>query len=327
MDIAFEAVGSQGRLQKILVLLVFTVGPLTALMMISNTFMVKKPDFQCKRKDQIENFKVCNDTDLCKNDFFEYKKIPAKSLNNWAYDFDLYCSKSYISPGFRTSFSMGGIIGNIFLSPLPDSYGRQKIYKILLIALFVGHLNVFLALNEWQILLSSFLLGIVSYAGAMSSIIITEFIDRDSAAFIMSLNNAVTAFSGIWLSLFFLFINSWRFLYFLSSLMAFMCILMSQKYFLESPRWLNSKNKFVETIEVLKEIAKINENEENFNKFLAVNQSKLFFYKLKLIDLLFLKMLCILSVLIIEIILFGFSIQNFNQLLNFNFIEIPTKNI
>jgi MFS family permease len=113
----------------------------------------------------------------------------------------------------------------------------------------------------------------------MSTLIITEYIDRSTAGIIMSINNAIFPFSGILIALFFLYVNNWRLLFLISSVLCLLSVLISQKYFLESPRWLNSKNKFVETLAVFKEIAKINDSEENFNKFISVNKSKNNFLK------------------------------------------------
>lgn len=279
MDIAFEAVGSQGKYQKIIAYLVILVAPLALIMGSSFPFLTKKPEFYCKEKESLENFHLCSPKDLCKNDFFDYKKIPSQSLNNWAYDYDLYCTKSYLSPVLGTTFFCGGIIGCILFSHIPDQHGRKEIYNILLITMFVLHVNIFLAINEWHILFINILLGMTSYAYAMAPLIITEYIDRSTAGIIMSLNNAVFPFSGILIALFFVYINNWRFLFFICSALSLVSVLISKKYFLESPRWLNSKNKFVETLAVLKEMAKINDNEENFNKFISVNKSKNIKYK------------------------------------------------
>jgi len=275
MDIAFEAVGSQGKYQKIIALLVILVTPLTLLLSSAFPFLTKKPNFLCKEKDSIEVFHMCEEKYLCKNDFFEYKKNPSLSLNNWSYDYDLYCEKSYLSPFIGTTFFCGGIIGSIFLSPIPDKHGRKEIYKILIIVLFILHLNIFFAINEWHIILINVLMGITSYAYSMSTLIITEYIDRATAGIVMSVNNAIFPFSGILIALFFVYVNNWRFLFFISSALSLLCVLISQQYFFESPRWLNSKNRFVETLAVFKEIAKINDSEENFNKFLSVNKSKI----------------------------------------------------
>lgn len=279
MDIAFEAVGSHGKYQRIIAFLVILVAPLTLIMSSSFPFMTKKPSFLCKEKESLQDFHTCPERDLCKNKYFDYKKNIEESLYNWSYEFDLYCSKSYIPPLIGTSFFSGGIVGSIILSPLPDQYGRKDIYNILLVVSFILHLNVFFTLNEWHLLITNILLGISSYSCSMSTLIITEYIDRTTSGIIMSINNAVFPFSGILIALFFIYVNDWRILFLISSLLSLLCLFISKKYVLESPRWLNSKNRFVETLTVMKEIAKINGNEETFMKFLSVNSSKKIYAK------------------------------------------------
>ena len=274
MDIAFEAVGSQGKYQKIIAFLVILVAPLSLIMSSSFPFMTKKPSFLCREKESIEDFHTCPERDLCKYNYFEYQKSREESLYNWSYEFELYCSKSYIPPVLGTTFFCGGIAGSIILSPLPDQYGRKDIYKILLIVSFILHLNVLFVINEWHMLFTNILFGMSSYCYSMSTLIITEYIDRSTAGIIISMNNAVFPFSGILIALFFLYIDNWRILFLISSLLSILCLFLSQTYFLESARWLNSKNRFVETLNVFKEIAKINGNEETFMKFLSVNSSK-----------------------------------------------------
>lgn len=80
--------------------------------------------------------------------------------------------------------------------------------------------------------------------------VITEFIDRETACVIMSLNSASFPFFWILVVLFIWYVNNWRVLFFVSSVLSFICVIISQKYFLESPRWLKSKNKFMETLAV-----------------------------------------------------------------------------
>ncbi len=278
MDIALESVGSHGKYQKTISFLIIVVGVLSLLMSSSFPFMTKRPDLLCKEKESLEGFHPCPENDLCKNDFFDYKKDLSTSLYNWSYEFDFYCDNNYVPPFIGTTFFFGGIIGSVVLSPLPDKYGRQSIYKILLIIIFILNLNVFLTINKWHLILVNALLGIASFAYSMTTVIITEYIDRSYAGMIMSLTSAIFPLSGILVALLFMFINNWRFLFFISSILSFLCVYISQKYFLESPRWLNSKNRFNETLDVFKQIAIINDSEENYQKFLSVNSSKAFIF-------------------------------------------------
>ncbi len=276
MDIAFEAVGSQGKFQKALSIMVVSAGFPLIITTAAFSLFTKQSDFLCKKKNNSSlSFHSCPSADLCKNDFFEYKKNPETSFNNWAYEFELYCSKFYISSLIGTAYFIGCLVGAVFLSPLPDKYGRKNIFKILLIVIFALQLGIFFASNEWIVVFLNFLLGISFYGYSLSILMISEFIDRESAGIIVSFINAAFHFSGIFVTLLFASVNNWRIIFFISSALASLCVYLSQKYLVESPRWLNSKNKFTETLDALKDIAKINHFEDNFNKFLSSNSGTL----------------------------------------------------
>jgi len=273
MDLAFESVGSRGKYQKILAFLVILIAPLSLITIQTFTFMFKRPDFECKIKgDPMDNFNICPEKDLCQNNFFDYKIIESTSLKNWAYEYEIFCSKPYFYPLFLTTFFFGSMIGNPFLLPLADKYGRKTMFNIILIALFVLMLNIYFAINEWHILFANALLGLMNFSSSLSSIIITEFFDRELKSTIISLCGVSNAVFNLLYLLYFLFVKEWRLVFLITSSLTLLLVIISQMFLLESPRWLNSQNKFVETLDVLKEVAKINDNEENFNKFLLVNE-------------------------------------------------------
>ena len=93
MDIAFEAVGIQGKYQKIIAFLVILVATLGLIMISSFPFMTKKPSFIYRERESFDDFLICPETNLCKDNYFEYKKNLEESSFNWSYEFDLYCSK------------------------------------------------------------------------------------------------------------------------------------------------------------------------------------------------------------------------------------------
>jgi MFS family permease len=109
----------------------------------------------------------------------------------------------------------------------------------------------------------------------MSTLIIPEYLDRSIAGIVMSLNNAILPFLGIVTAVYFYYINQWRYIFIVTTLCAILILYLVKIYFLESAPWLNSKNKIMETIAVLKEIARINGKEQDFQKFLDVNAGNL----------------------------------------------------
>lgn len=260
MNLTYESLAEFGKYQKILAFLVIVNVPLTLITAISFPFMTKKPELLCKPKDYNGNFELCNEEDYCKYEEFDYLKLKDNNLINLAFEFDLYCDKAYIPPIIGTTFFFGGIIGSVILSPIPDKYGREKIYKILILINTFLNLNIFLSNNIWHIIVTTFLLGISSFIYSMSTLIISENFDMKTAGFIQTLNQAIFPITGILIGIFFLFINNWRILFFITLCFNGISIYLSQYYLMESPRWLNSQKRYEEINEIMKKIASINNN-------------------------------------------------------------------
>jgi MFS family permease len=272
MDLAFESVGTNGKFQKTISIVIITVASMALLSGIAFPFLTKKPEMLCREKwNELSSFHSCHEEEICNNNHIEYLKNPYNNLYNMAYEFDMYCDNAYFSGVIGTSFFFGGIIGSLFLSPIPDNYGREKIYKILLFCVFLIHLSFLLSSSLVGISVINFIAGVVSYCYSMSTLIITEYLDRKFSGIIMSLNNAVFPLTGILLAFFFMYINNWRILYVITSFITFLTAMLGYKFFLESPRWLNSKNRMTECFDTLKKIAVINGKEKNFQSFMEAN--------------------------------------------------------
>lgn len=305
MEVAFEAVGTHGKWQKILSITIILITPMCLFIGIAFPLLTKEPEFFLCEKEIISknnnnnNFKdtdyqensqnskkktlelcslkkICEDIKSSKK--FHFEPSIEQNLNNWSLSFKLYCSKGYITKLYGTTFFIGGMLGAIILSPLPDKYGRKNIYKYLTLFILIFHLIILFSPNEWILLITIFLLGLTSFAYSMSSSIITEYMDRNYSGMIMTLNNVNFPVTGILCAIFFLYVNNWRLLFFITSSLSMVNYYFIDKYFLESPVWLNSKNKFIETLDTFKKISEINGTEENFMRFKDLNSSKSFIF-------------------------------------------------
>jgi MFS transporter, OCT family, solute carrier family 22 (organic cation transporter), member 4/5 len=274
MDLAFEAVGGFGKFQKIVTFLVLSVGSMALITSISFPFLTMQPNFLCREKSNIfDSFHTCHSEDLCNPEHFDYKKDPKTSLNNISYEFDTYCERGFYVNLIGSGYFFGGIFGSVFLSSIPDRYGRATIYKILLLTLFVLMLNLFLSVSVQHFAIINFLTGFSSYSMSMCTLILTEYLPRNYVGIIMSLHSATFPLSGIAVAIFFIYINNWRvllgFCTVYTALMAYLVIV----YFKESPRWLNAKNRVKESLDSLKEIAAINGNSKTFETFMEQNSN------------------------------------------------------
>ena len=143
MDQAYLAIGENGPFQKITILVVSLGSLLATIYPLSYSYLTKLPSFLC-HENSSPNSKIyeCKYAkDLC-NSNIEMVKNLKTSVINWAYDFDLYCSREYYNDIISSSFFIGVIIGSTTLAILPDKYGRQKIFQLLLCLSCFLHFNM-----------------------------------------------------------------------------------------------------------------------------------------------------------------------------------------
>lgn len=275
MELAIKAVGENGKLQKIITFIVIASSALTLLLAVSFAYLTKQPEFLCRRVNELNpQFQKCDLTENICNSNFELEKDPERSVYNFSYSFDLFCSNAFYIPMLSTLYFFGGILGCVFLSSVPDTYGRQKLYKLLMIISLVLHINLLFALGPMHLVVLHFLSGIASFAYGMSSVIISEYIPRNIAGIIISFTNAIYPISGITIGCFFMFINNWRVLFLITTLLHALVTFLTLKYFVESPRWLNCQKKTEECLATLGLIAEINGTTIQWENFKQNNQRK-----------------------------------------------------
>lgn len=275
MDNIFKTVGENLLFQKILIYILITGSFLVSILALSYSFFTKMPDFLCKLKNSTSNsYQNCDYyiDNICSitspYDFIINKQT---SLNNWVSNFNLYCDKEYYIPILGSSYFFGAILGSIFITPLPDKYGRQKIFNICFIILCVLYLNLLLIYNEIHLLIITFLCGIISAVYGIFNVIISEFIPKNISGIVMSFTNAIYPLLGVVLSIFFMTVNNWRIFILALTILQFITTFLAIKYFPESPRWLITQGKKEECLESFKQIAKYNNRTNELNKLLNEN--------------------------------------------------------
>ena len=275
MELALKAVGDNGKLQKIIIFVVVASASLTLVLSVSFAYLTKHPEFLCRITQDIHpHFQPCEFSQNLCNVKFEIEKDPSRSVYNFAYSFDLYCSKAFYVPLLSTVFFFGGILGCILLSSVPDNFGRKKIFQILIILSLFLHFNLLFTLGPVHLILVHFLSGIASFAYGMSSVIVSEYSPRSIAGIVMSITNAIYPLSGISIGFFFIFVNNWRILFLFTTIIHSIVTFLTVKYFVESPRWLNSQKKTQDCLETLGIIANINGRTKEWEDFTKNNQSK-----------------------------------------------------
>ena len=214
MDQAFQIAGESGPFQKMIIIIVSLVSLLVTIYSLCFSYLTKRPEFLCRDKSIPDSkFQECQyHIDLCDSNI-EMKKDPLRSVRNWSYDYDLYCSRDYYNDLISTAFFLGGISGSLSLSSIPDKYGRKNIFKVLLVLSCILHLNLMLASGPIHMMILFYFGGFFSFAFGMTFFIVTEYLPLSITGTVMGVLNALYPAGGILIGFFFLYINNWRLLF------------------------------------------------------------------------------------------------------------------
>lgn len=276
MELAIKAVGENGKLQKIISFVVICSACLTLVLSVSYAYLTKTPAFLCKYSHDINpHYQQCEFSESMCNSKFEIKKDPTRSVYNFSYSFNLFCSKKFYVPLLSTMFFFGGILGCTILSSVPDNFGRKRIFQIMMILSLILQINLLFVLGPVHLVIIHFFAGIASFAYGMSSVIVSEYSPRSIAGIVQSVTNAIYPLSGILVGFWFFFINNWKTLFLTTTIIHIFVTYLTIKYFVESPRLLNSQKRIQECLETLGIIAEINGTTKDWEAFTKNNQRKI----------------------------------------------------
>ena len=279
MDEAIKIIGQEGTLQKILSFILISSSYLLSVICAAYSYLTKIPNFECCEKHDNSPFLKCTykKGEICLKSFpYNYRKDYSTSVYNWAYSFDLYCDKEYYNALIGSSYFFGCIIGSIILTPLPDKFGRKNILNYTIIINCLIMYSILICKNPSLLVLLCFINGFISAIYGLFGVIISEYLSSNYRTYIMTLANAVYPMSGLILAFFFMTINNWKVFFIIVALLHTYVTYLCLKYFVESPRWLLSKNKYDQCKETLTKISKINNTEKNWEDYLKNNHNNIF---------------------------------------------------
>lgn len=275
MEQIFQVIGYDGPYQKYLFIINLLTSILPCVYSIQVAFMTKIPSFFVKILQGEDAGKIIEmdfNENLCNSSLYELTKNPSKSVNNWSYNYDLYCERDYYNVILSTLPFLGSVFGTLFLLPLPDKYGRKIVMKIsMLISLFF-HFNLLFALGPIHLSIVTFLGGIINALFAICFALFTEFFLKEKNGILIGIFNAAYPSFGIFLALFFMFSSNWRYLYVITVITHCFYTYYIFKYFIESPRWLHSKGFKEECVQAITELAIFNGTEKQWFDFKNKNE-------------------------------------------------------
>ena len=184
-------------------------------------YLLKKPNFFITEINPSNNSPKSQNMhseefkeEFCDSSKYIMKKDPIKSLHNWAYKYDLYCSKKkeIYSTGIVVSLFAGATLGNIIFETFPDKYGREKIYKTLSIIELFLQINLIFDFGIIHIIIIMFFIGINLYLFPLSYVVIEEFV-IDDLGMAFGLMNGIYPLGGILVAVWFMKVNNLKLLF------------------------------------------------------------------------------------------------------------------
>ena len=274
MDLALESTNQRSRYQIYLILIVIFLPFSTYIIAVGYPYLTNVPVMNCQLKNKPNApYEKCNMEEFCKDESkynvqIDYKK----SVDNYSLKFNLYCKKSKLCPFLNSSFFFGAVIGVTICANYPDKIGRLPVLKFLMVINIIAQINYLFSINFYHILLVAFFSGFATYCNSVLSLMIVETMDPIWSGLTMSARSASYGLVGIVLGFYFMIVNNLMFLLLLNVVISVLGFWLVMKYFVESPRWLNSQNRLDEAIEAMRQMAIINNSKEPFEEFIEVNK-------------------------------------------------------
>ncbi len=225
-----------------------------------------EPKYECKINDE---FTKCEKNIACDlspervNRIIEYRNILT--------DYNIDCNKvELIFVG--VSYTMGILLGSFLASIFSDIFGRKPVLLISEIIFFLSATLLINSPNYIFIVISLFFCGVACSGGTIISFLyINEVLCKEKRSIYGVSISVFFALAGLLYFFCFQHIKNWIYLTNISmglDLISFFLILF---YFVESPRFFYSRNKYSKSLRALYSISIINNKKREFEYFIKKN--------------------------------------------------------
>lgn len=253
-DIINNLIEKKGRFQVILIVLLCLNSIQVGINHTITSFHIYVPDFSCAGHDTKGCLQINGTESECLSGY-EFDEIDDKSV---AVEWSLVCDRKLIGPLINTLYFVGVTIGSLICSTLCDLWGRKKLvlvcmYMQAIMSLGLSFSNSLILFMIFRILQGFFIQGLQT----CSYTLMLEYCParyRTLAAVFWELNWAIglAILGGVSY-----FIRDWRTL----TLVLLIPTVLSLVYFWiipESISWLYAKNRYKDSLKIIKKIAKKN---------------------------------------------------------------------
>ena len=283
MDEAVEIIISGTKFQNIQSLLTFFISGINSFFFYIIPILFKKPELN--NSSQIYNNEANKNYALeyyCEKNFDDiYEHIDNKnSIHNYSFMYQLFCDKNILTIRiliFLYFFSKG--ISSIFFGYLTDKLGRIYILFLFSVLSIITFFCLFLSLFSYCFVFIAFILiGACSYLNIFSSLITIEYLNRNKAATISSLNISSGPILAILFVILLKLFNNLHLIYIIFIIFSIIIWYNIKIFFNESLYYLISRNKINEFFNLLENISRLNERN---NLYEQINKEKFITDKIK----------------------------------------------
>ncbi|CAG4930752.1 unnamed protein product [Colias eurytheme] len=243
-------IGRFGKYQA-WILLLLTMGRLPSdFQLVNVVFVVPSVQYVCMDEGTQNLTNHCP----CDNPMYDTSAIVNSVPTTW----NLICNKKHLASLAQSSLQVGILFGSILYGYISDRYGRRIAILLALMSqiFFVGTSAIVPQL--WMFIVCRLLIG-ASVGGTLICcyVMLVELSGKSFRPYLTGLNEIAYTLSYILLPLIAYFVRDWRYLQ-LSISMPWLFVLFYYNFIPESPRWLITKGRKEQAIEVLTYIAKKN---------------------------------------------------------------------
>jgi len=258
-EILIENVGKSGRYQ--IYSSIFMVGySLVCFYSVTLVPLQKiRPEAECIQKNQIpKKYETCSPENYCDPNY-EKRIISSENyMKNWYSEFGIDCDTESSFDFLISCVFFADLLTMIFLSSLPDIFGRKKILliqtygliSVLLISFFISGIKIMTLI--W------FFYEIFNYIFYLFYVYSSEIMSQKYFSFVCSLINIAFPVTGILNTILFYNFRDWRINHVIITFIAITCGILFKLIAVESPKYSVHKLDTQTLVISLKKIASIN---------------------------------------------------------------------
>ncbi|CAI2368137.1 unnamed protein product [Moneuplotes crassus] len=222
------------------------------------------PQFQCYDSSSKE-YTNCDRLQACESHNWTINWNEERSIHNWITEMNLYCAEKWKIGLFGSMYYLGSLLGTIVFINLSDIYGRKICTRVSYILCTISFSVIIFSSNLYARYWCIFLYGFIGAVRCSVSFTTgCEFLQKKYQIWSSSICQIINACVPMLLSLYFWKITDYWAYFFYSTLT--ICILncLNSFFIPESPRWLFSQQRDQEAVDILNEIARMNNKDPIF---------------------------------------------------------------